>query len=56
MIANAKRVNASEEYVAVTSIPVPPNHDLGSNDSKRVAGLRKQVADPTQNDLIDGKK
>jgi hypothetical protein len=27
---------------------VPPNHGIGSNDGERVAGLRKQMADPTQ--------
>jgi hypothetical protein len=35
---------------------MPPNYGIGSNDGERVAGLRKQVADPTQNDLVDGKK
>ena len=32
------------------------NHGLGSSDGKCVAGLRKQVVDPTQNDLVNGKK
>src|SRR5262249_27617515 len=34
---------------------VPSDHRLGSNDGECVAGLRKQLADPTQNDLVDGK-
>ena len=35
---------------------VPSDHRLGSNDGERVAGLRKQLADPTQSDLVDGQK
>src|SRR5262245_8407284 len=35
---------------------VPPNHGIGSNDGERVAGVRKQVADPTQNEPVDGQK
>jgi predicted phage terminase large subunit-like protein len=35
---------------------VPSDHGLGSNDGKRVAGLRKQVASPTQNDPVDSQK
>jgi len=35
---------------------VPPNHGIGSNDGERAAGLRKQVADPTQNEPVDSQK
>jgi hypothetical protein len=35
---------------------VPPNHGIGSNDGERVVGLRKQVADPTQNEPVDSQK
>jgi hypothetical protein len=35
---------------------VPPNNGIGSNGGERVAGLRKQVADPTQNEPVDGQK
>jgi hypothetical protein len=35
---------------------MPTNDGIRPNDGKRLAGLRKQLADPTQNDLVDGKK
>ena len=35
---------------------MPPNHGIGSNDGERVAGLRKQTADPTQNKPVNSQK
>ena len=35
---------------------MPPNHGIWSNDGERAAGLRKQVAGPTQNDPVDSQK
>jgi hypothetical protein len=35
---------------------MPPNHGIWSNDGECAAGLRKQVAGPTQNDPVDSQK
>ena len=35
---------------------MPANNGIRPNDGERLAGLRKQLADPTQNHLVDGLK
>ena len=35
---------------------MPANDGISPNDGERLAGLRKQLADPTQNHPVDGQK
>ena len=35
---------------------MPANNGIRPNNSERLTGLRKQLADPTQNHLVDGQK
>jgi hypothetical protein len=40
--------------VTPETFAMPPNHGLGPNDGKRLAGFWKELADPAQNHPVDG--